>query len=398
VSNPALALLSLLTLLLSGCASGPRTRAPDWQETASTPAIVHPEPIRAPPAFAVPDGAQGTSNFPTPEERPLARFSPIVSAPASNGLNKTIAAPHWPGADSGNNWVPLERWSRTTGLANVSRQTSSGPPAYVLRSAEGVLILHPGNLAAQWNGLDVRLGFAPQLIGEQPCARALDLNKTLLPLLAGKSASAFSGPVVLDAGHGGDDTGAHNVVGRQSEKDLTLDWALRLQAVLAADGYRVFLTRSIDANIPLPDRVALAAAHHAGLFISLHFNSAAPNLAEAGLETYCLTPAGMPSSLTRGYSDELGQTFPNNSYDAQNLQLAVQVHRELLLVNGHLDRGVRRARFPAVLRGQQCPAVLIEGGHLSNPREARLIAEPAYRQKLAEAVARGVEACLKPDS
>jgi hypothetical protein len=62
-----------------------------------------------------------------------------------------------------------------------------------------------------------------------------------------------------------------------------------------------------------------------------------------------------------------------------------------LRVNGNHDRGVRRARFPAVLRGQQRPAILIEGGYLSNPREARLIAEPGYRQKLAQAVASGIE-------
>jgi len=62
----------------------------------------------------------------------------------------------------------------------------------------------------------------------------------------------------------------------------------------------------------------------------------------------------------------------------------------LLQVNGQHDRGVRRARFLGVLRNQQRPAILIEGGYLSNKREALLISEPAYRQKLAEAVARGI--------
>jgi N-acetylmuramoyl-L-alanine amidase len=99
----------------------------------------------------------------------------------------------------------------------------------------------------------------------------------------------------------------------------------------------------------------------------------------------------MPSSLTRGFEDDSRLTFPNNYFDAQNLQLACSVHRELLRVNGNHDRGVRRARFPGVLRGQQRPAILIEGGYLSNPREARLIFEASYRQKLAEAVANGIE-------
>jgi hypothetical protein len=61
-----------------------------------------------------------------------------------------------------------------------------------------------------------------------------------------------------------------------------------------------------------------------------------------------------------------------------------------LQVNGRRDRGVRRARFLGVLRGQRCPAILVEGGYLSNPQEARRVADPAYRQKLAEAVAQAL--------
>ena len=95
----------------------------------------------------------------------------------------------------------------------------------------------------------------------------------------------------------------------------------------------------------------------------------------------------MPSTVTRGYYDDTALAFPNNAFDAQNLLVALQVHRALLQINGHHDRGVRRARYLGVLRGQKRPAILIEGGYLSNPHEARQIADPAYRQKLAEAVA-----------
>lgn len=139
--------------------------------------------------------------------------------------------------------------------------------------------------------------------------------------------------------------------------------------------------------MPLPNRVAFAEQHKADLFLSLHFNSAYPDRQQSGLETYCLTPAGMPSNLTRGYKDDRSAVYPNNYYDQENLQFAIGLHRALLDVNGHADRGVRRARFPAVLQGQNRPAVLVEGGYLSNPREARLIADPAYRQRLAEAIA-----------
>ena len=174
------------------------------------------------------------------------------------------------------------------------------------------------------------------------------------------------------------------------EKQFTLDWALRLQSLLVTNGWQVFLTREDDREIALSNRVAFAEDHHADLFVSLHFNSAGTNKSQAGLETYCLTPFGMPSTITRGYMDDPSQKFPNNAFDPQNLQLALRLHRTLLEVNGHRDRGVRRARFLGVLRTQQRPAILIEGGYLSNPREARMIAEPAYRQKLAEAVAQSL--------
>jgi N-acetylmuramoyl-L-alanine amidase len=124
------------------------------------------------------------------------------------------------------------------------------------------------------------------------------------------------------------------------------------------------------------------------LFISLHFNST-PDRGKkiGGLETYCITPTGMPSTLTRGFTDPWSEHLPNNAFDAQNLQLAVRVHSALLRATGIEDRGVRHSRFETVLRGQNCPAILVEGGYLSNPREAAQIESAEYRQKLAEAVA-----------
>ncbi len=84
--------------------------------------------------------------------------------------------------------------------------------------------------------------------------------------------------------------------------------------------------------------------------------------------------------------------FPNNAYDSQNLRYAFRLHRAVLEATGATDRGIRRARFMGVLRGQSRPAVLLEAGYLSNPQEARLIATAEYRQRLAEAVARALAA------
>jgi N-acetylmuramoyl-L-alanine amidase len=240
-----------------------------------------------------------------------------------------------------------------------------------------------------WDGVDVRLGFAPQLNDEQPCLHMLDVKKTLEPLTRRRFLSSLKACpiIVIDPGHGGADSGTKNVLGYGQEKDFTLDWARRLGTLLATNGWQVFLTRTTDTDLALSSRVAFADAHHADLFLSLHFNSAAPDQHQAGLETYWLTPTGMTSSVTRGYDDDLALRFPNNSFDDQNLQLAALVHRALLPVNGRLDRGVRHARYLGVLRNQNRPAVLIEGGYLSNPREARWISTPTYRQRLAEAVA-----------
>ena len=95
----------------------------------------------------------------------------------------------------------------------------------------------------------------------------------------------------------------------------------------------------------------------------------------------------MPSTITRGWPDLWSQVYPNNAYDAQNLQLAVRVHSAVLRATGLEDRGVCHSRFDTVLRGQNRPAILIEGGFMSNPHEAKLIESPEFRQKLAEAVA-----------
>jgi N-acetylmuramoyl-L-alanine amidase len=288
-------------------------------------------------------------------------------------------------------WVSLNRWCKANGLAAPSL-LSKGPATFAVTTGPAVLVVRIGSQMAQCDGLELRLGFAPQLTNGEPHVHTLDLQKTIAPLIISPMPMAARDQqrqpiIVLDPGHGGDDPGTQSVLGRASEKDYTLDWALRLEALLVTNGWSVFLTRTNDHELSLSNRVAFAQSCKADLFVSLHFNSAAPNDAEAGLETYCLTPAGMPSTVTRGFADDPRLVFPNNAFDPQNVQFAVRIHRALLQVNGRLDRGVRRARYLGVLRGQQRPAILIEGGYLSNAREAGLIDSSAYRQKLAAAIA-----------
>lgn len=316
----------------------------------------------------------------------------LQKGPAVTNTDKNVGIPTLP-VETHETWVPLSRWCKANNLAQPNRTAVVPLPTYALNTSNGALVLRGGSQIATWNGLELRLGFAPQMIDNQMFVNALDLKKTVLPLLNNGVLfqSKTNSIIVIDPGHGGENAGAKSILGNRYEKEFTLDWARRLASLLTAKGWQVYLTRGNDTDLALSNRVAVAEQRKADLFVSLHFNSAAPDEQQSGLETYCLTPSGMPSSLTRGFEDDSRLTFPNNSFDPQNLQLACSVHRALLRVNGAHDRGVRRARFPGVLRGQQRPAILVEGGYLSNPHEARLISEPGYRQKLAEAVANGIE-------
>lgn len=287
-----------------------------------------------------------------------------------------------------NMWISWAGWSQTNGLGKPQPLNSTANPTYLLQTPTGAMSLSVGSRLAHFGKSEWQLGFAPQLINGEPYIHALDVEKNIQPLLNGISDIVITKRiVVLDPGHGGEDPGTKSVVGNHFEKDYTLDWARRLRPLLETQGWKVYLTRTNDVRLSLNDRVDFADRVGAILFISLHFNSAFPNLKQSGLETYCLTPSGMPSNLIRNFPDDSKEVFPNNAFDLQNVELAMRLHRSVLETTKRPDRGVRRARFMGVLRGHQRPAVLIEGGYLSNPQEARLIADPAFRQKLAESVA-----------
>jgi N-acetylmuramoyl-L-alanine amidase len=194
--------------------------------------------------------------------------------------------------------------------------------------------------------------------------------------------------VVIDAGHGGSDNGATSRLG--NEKTYTLDTAYRLDAILRAAGLKTVFTRRTDVFVDLYERAHIASLYPDYAFVSIHFNSA---MEEArGLETYCLSPRGAASTssayLTRGDIQKL----PGNDYDTQNIVLAAMVHGEIIKLNpgdASADRGVKRARF-VVIKQNVLPAILVEGGFVSNHMEAARVNRSDYRQNLAQAIARGV--------
>ena len=361
-------ILLVAAIFLPGCATPPTNNAPPPPDARGQPSLnwvdpdAIPKPVIAPPAKPVPSAAKA-------------------------GLPAAVRPPVPPAAPTAT-WISLSRWAAQHKIG-VPHLLSDLPVAtYALGSSSGVLVLGIGSLAATWNGIQISLGFEPQLVDGEIFLHELDLQKNLEPLLCDPPLTLGTNRIiVIDPGHGGSNTGTRSVVDGRFEKEFTLDWGKRLAPLLAANGWEVHLTRTSDADVSLAERVALADALHADMFISLHFNSGGSGTRQAGLETYCLTPAGMPSTLTRGYEDNWSEDLPDNAFDEQNLQLALRVHRALLRGTGAEDRGVRRARFIGVLRGQNRPAILIEGGYLSNPAEARLIESPEYRQKLAESLA-----------
>jgi N-acetylmuramoyl-L-alanine amidase len=290
-------------------------------------------------------------------------------------------------------WVRLKDWCQAFGLPAPHASKVSSNWWYGVSGQNGRLDLVAGRRQARWGNIEVWLGFPPRRQERELAVHHLDAQNTLLPLLVAPRLEFTNGcVVVLDPGHGGEDPGANSVVENKHEKDYTLDWARRLEPLLEAQGWEVRLTRTNDVDLSLSDRVAWAEQNGAALFVSLHFNSAVSGAGRSGLESYCLTPQGLPSSLLRGQEDLQAQ-FPNNAFDSANVRLAVRLHHGLVEATTGPDRGVRRARFMGVLRGQNRPAVLLEGGYLSSPADARLIATPAHRQKLAEAVAKALGVC-----
>ena len=361
-------LLPLLALCIVGCRTTPQ------KPIALTVSEVTESVPMAPPApLALPSAPLPLPAVVTP--KPVESFPRLL----------------WP-TNWVNTWIPLESWGKFNGLGSPLQTSSTPNPTYQLRTTNGNVVITMGSRIAKCDGLEYWLGHTPQLIKGAPHIHALDAQKSLQPLISLPAHQYKIGrKLVIDPGHGGKDSGTKSILKNEFEKNYTLDWSLRLARILATNGWTVFLTRSNDTEISLADRVALAERVNADLFLSLHFNSALPNREKAGLETYCLTPAGLPSNLLRSHEDDLKQVYPNNAFDEENFRFAFRLHRVLVQSLHAADGGVRRARFMGVLRGQNRPAVLIEAGYLSNPTEARRITSAGYRQSLAEAVAKALE-------
>jgi len=230
----------------------------------------------------------------------------------------------------------------------------------------------------------------PTSAGERSLTRALGLK---------------IGRIVVDAGHGGHDTGTIGPNGLM-EKDLVLDVALRLGRLLETRlGADVIFTRDDDTFIPLETRTAIANEHQADLFISIHANSSQDPSAR-GVETYYLNFTSNPDALEVAARENA--VSEKSIFELQDLvkkitlkekieesrELATDVQQSLYsgLATRHTtlrDRGVKKAPF-VVLIGANMPSILAEISFVSNPTDAAKLETPEYREKIADSLYKGI--------
>ncbi len=218
---------------------------------------------------------------------------------------------------------------------------------------------------------------------------------------------ASSKTIVIDAGHGGKDSGAVGYK-RYREKKAVLKIATLLKKMLKKQGYKVYLTRENDTFIKLSDRTHFANEKGADIFISIHANAAPKDqrLSLKGIETFFLSPAktekakriaakeNQTAMKLNPISQDTLLSFLNRNKIVQSNKLAIDIQGGILSsvrkkYDKIVDGGVREAPF-WVLVGAQMPAVLIEIGYITNPIEAERLFNPFYQKALANGIKEGI--------
>lgn len=220
--------------------------------------------------------------------------------------------------------------------------------------------------------------------------------------------------LVIDAGHGGHDSGA---IGRRGlkEKDVVLDIALKLRRILSAEpNIKVIMTRDSDVFIPLPDRTDIALKNNADLFVSIHAN-ASPRRGARGIETYLqnwtseeeaiavaarenyVSVKRMKEKMAQYRTDYVGKILSDLHRDVKrdnSIALANYVQDSLCSSVTKINRntvnlGVKQAMF-FVLMGADMPSILAEVSFISNPDEEKLLSSDSYRKVIADSIASGI--------
>jgi N-acetylmuramoyl-L-alanine amidase len=347
-------------------------------------------PVFASSAMFIPDFL---SEFPQPQRRRdwlrRAAASALllgVGIPASKAVETTKPFEWKVVTEDGRDYVRLEEIKKFYSFPKLQRDGRNS----WLRSSTMIIKFSSGAEDIYINNVKFCLSFPIIEKGGSLLASRVDLAKLLDPIIRPTHITSTSkgfDTVVIDAGHGGHDSGAVGPYG--AEKVYTLDTVFRLEKKLKTLGYQTVLTRRTDEFIALGDRAAVANRTPNCIFVSVHFNSFGSGGSSAiGLETFALAPQGAPTTY-----DQLKTTDMNNRRgnvrDSENIALATAVHSNTLFRLRSVDRGVKRARY-SVISGIEKPGILVEGGFVSNQSEGARIHRPEFRETLAESICGGI--------
>ena len=368
--------------------------APVTEAAVSEPKPPERRPFTPPPAIP---GSQSKPSKVALVEPPVVETRPSASAALSAKLSATTSRDIAP--------PPLPSEPAPVVSASLTPPPAPGIPAAV------AVVLPPEvsplakrtalAVASETSVAPVKRGTAANLPDTAlPAKRNTTGDRSMVRVLGLKI-----GRIVLDPGHGGHDTGTVGPEGLR-EKDLVLDVAKRLGALIEDRmGSEVVYTRTDDTFIPLERRTEIANEAKADLFLSIHANSS-PMRSAAGVETYYLSFTTSKTALDLAARENAGSQ--ETVYDLQDLlqkialkdkveesrDFAARVQTSLFALsaksNAHAkDRGIKKAPF-VVLIGANMPSVLAEIGFISNARDESTMKRGEYRERIAEALFKGV--------
>lgn len=303
--------------------------------------------------------------------------------------NTIASAQTWPLTKiEGRDYVSVESIKSFYGFQTAEKNGNSVVLKTIDKTGKGgniVMELRIGSQECLLNKVKFIFTHSVEPGGSLGLVSRMDLAKLIDPVLRPSfipNAGKFR-TIILDPGHGGKDAGATNPLGTEASYNLAL--AGRVKGILEKQGFKVLLTRSSDVYLTLQQRVDLAnAVNEEAIFLSLHFNSGGREA--RGIETFTLSPPGV-AHYGSNYKESDSSVRRGNEHDSANIALATAVHGAILqqLGTNTFDRGIKRARF-SVLSGVRHPAILFEGGFMSHPYEAKLIANEKYQAALANGI------------
>ena len=387
-------ILSLMTAAV--CLAGPQIEADptasEKQEATSDPLSPAPVPdSQVPSPLFEPPIDPSTPRPPGPSKEAPPAGTPEEAgppAPETTDTSPTGTAPETTPATPSFNWQPISRngldylpASQLKAFYKFPRLINEESGNFQLRSNTMIIKGTTGSNEMFINNVKFFLKHPALSSDGGPLISRHDLSLFLDPIIRPTHIKGFGQvtTVVIDPGHGGNDTGAIGPQGKESA--YTLDTAQRLREKLVNAGFKVLLTREDDRFLPLQERADFAAAQPEAILISLHFHSGPT--AQQGIQTF------FPEENSTSSGQE--ENPAASGHFRACVALAAAVHANCLYKLRSTDGGIRAAKFSMISGQTNTPAILIDGGYLSHPEEAGKIATEAYRQTLAEAIAKGVQ-------